>query len=92
MADAKLEIVKKYQARMKELVQQKEETLKALAPFREFYEQHVNDPKYLAAKKALKESGAILGPIDQELAMIARALGAKRIKIEPGVFSSKAGE
>ena len=85
----KATIVEEYQKKFRELTQRKEEALKVLAPHREYYEKHVNDPKYLAAKKAIKEANAILGPIDTELAIVARAIGGKGIKIEPGSFSTQ---
>jgi hypothetical protein len=57
-----------------------------LAPARELYERHVNDPAFLAAKRTIKELNAKLGPIQNELAALARAGGSKGIQVEPGEY------
>lgn len=71
------------------LLVEKETLEKELSPHREFYEKHVNDPKYLESKKKIKELNNKLGPINNELAALARAEGAKGIKAESGVFENK---
>lgn len=71
------------------LLEEKEKLEKELAPHREFYEGHVNDKKYLEAKKKIKEISNKLGPINNELAALARAEGAKGIRAESGVFENK---
>jgi hypothetical protein len=75
----------------KELEKEKEALEKELAPYRELYEKHVNDPKYLEARVKIKEISSKLGPICNELASIARAGGSKGIKIEPGEFKHTEG-
>lgn len=60
-----------------------------MKPFREFYEAHVNDPEYLEACRKIKEISAKLGPVDNELAALARAAGARVIKAEPGEYKSE---
>ncbi len=62
-----------------------------LAPFRAFYEQHVNDPKYLEAKVKIREINAKLAPIGNELAALARVSGAKNLKIESGHYDKQHG-
>lgn len=58
---------------------EKAKIVAALAPYREFHDKHVNDPKFLEARAKIKAAAAVLGPIDQELAGLARALGAKTL-------------
>lgn len=70
-----------------ELHQRKAELVAKLRPAREFYEAHVNDPRYLEARRVIKEVSAELAPIDNEIAALARALGARGIKADPGVFA-----
>jgi hypothetical protein len=60
-----------------------------LAPARAYYEAAVNDPKLLAARKDIKEINAKLLPVKNELAALARARGAKSIKLEQGTYNSK---
>lgn len=58
-----------------------------LAPYRAFYEAHVNDPKYLEAKAKIKELNAKIAPIGNELAALARSMGSKRLNVEPGHYA-----
>lgn len=74
-----------------ELMIQKNQILEEVNPAREFYERHVNDPRFIEARKTIKEGNAKLGPIDNELAALARALGAKSIKAESGVLTATEG-
>lgn len=74
-----------------ELETKKAELLARLAPARELHDKHVNDPAYLAARKTIKEVNAELAPIENELAQLARAGGARRIKAEPGELGIKKG-
>jgi hypothetical protein len=78
-------------ALVEQLQAEKAELEAQLAPYREFYEAHVNDPKYLEAKVKIKELNAKIAPLCNELAAIARANGAKSIKIEPGNFAKTDG-
>lgn len=60
-----------------------------LAPYREFYEAHVNDPRLLECRAKIKEINAKLFPLLSELAAIARASGAKSIKAESGSYTKE---
>jgi hypothetical protein len=70
-----------------QLEKEKAELEALLAPAREFYEKHCNDPQYLASKKIIREVNAKLVPICNELAAIARAAGSKGIKVESGTYT-----
>lgn len=72
----------------KQLQTEKEALEKELQPYREVHDKHVNDPKFLEARKKIKEINAKLGPICNELASIARAGGARSIKVESGSFAT----
>jgi hypothetical protein len=72
-----------------ELEAEEARLLAILEPAREYYEQHCNDSKYLAAKRLIKEVNAALGPVRNELAALARAKGSNGIKVEPGEFSAE---
>lgn len=61
----------------------------ALAPARAVYEKKINDPELIKARQIIKETNALLGPIKNELAALARAGGAKGLKAEPGVYTKK---
>jgi len=75
-------------AELKKKLEAEKAALEAeLAPFRAFYEQHVNDPRYLEAKAKIKELSAKLAPIGNELAALARVGGSKRMTVEPGEYS-----
>lgn len=82
--------------RLKELFRQlwaeKQKIVAELAPARAIHDELVNDPRLVAARKTIKELSAKLAPIDNELAGLARALGSKRMKLDPGVFSAVAPE
>lgn len=72
-----------------QLEKEKEALEKELAPYRELYDKHVNDPKYLEARSKIKEISSKLGPILSEIASIARAKGSKGIKVESGSFKKE---
>lgn len=76
-------------SRLKAELQAEAAALEAqLKPAREFYEQHVSDPRYQESRRVIKEVSAKLQPIQNELAAIARASeGNRGIAIEPGVYS-----
>ena len=76
-------------ALLQELQKEKEALEAELKPYREFYEAHVNDPKFIAAKVKIKEINAKLFPIFNEIAAIARSKGAKSIKAEAGEYKTK---
>lgn len=59
-----------------------------LAPHRDLHDRHVNDPKFLAAKRAIKEISPKLAAVKNELAALARAGGAKSLKAEPGEYKA----
>jgi hypothetical protein len=73
----------------RELEAQKAKLVAELKPFRDLYDAHVNNPQYLEAKRKIKEINLKLGPIENELAALARARGAKGIKLEPGTYAAK---
>lgn len=73
----------------KELEAEKAALMKELQPYRDYYDKHVNDAKYVEARKKIKELGAKIGPIDNELAVLARAGGAKGIQAEQGIYTSE---
>ena len=77
------------QARFKELSAKKAEVLKTLEPARTTYDKLINAPELLAARKAIKEGNKLLAPIDEELAVLARGLGAKGLKLDPGVYTKE---
>jgi len=70
-----------------ELTAERAKIVAVLTPARELHDKLVNDPRLLEARRIIKECNARLGPIDTELAALARALGSKGIRMEPGVFS-----
>lgn len=80
------------EARRRELEKERDEILKVVQPAREFYEQHMNDTKLLEARKIIKETNLKLAPIQQELAGLARALGAKSLQIEQGSYTKEKEE
>lgn len=53
---------------------------------RAVYDRLVNAPELLKAKADIKRLSGELGPIENELAALARSGGAKGIKVEPGVY------
>lgn len=79
--------------RLRELLEQlsaeKQELLKALGPARADYERLINDPRLIECRKVLKEHAPRLAAIDNELAGLARAIGARGIKVDPGVYTSE---
>lgn len=79
--------------RLKELFKQlwaeKRALLKVIEPARADYERLVNDPRLQECKRIIKDSNPKLAALDNEIAGLARALGAKGIKIEAGEFSAK---
>lgn len=60
-----------------------------LVPAREIYEKKVNDPELIKARQVIKETQAQLAPIKNELAVLARAGGARGLKAEPGVYKKE---
>lgn len=75
-----------------QLLKEEAELKDKIKPYREFYEAHVNDPKYLESRSKIKEINAELAKVHNELAGLARAAGSKGIKAELGVFSSGDGK
>lgn len=77
------------EALRKKLTEEKERLEKEIAPYREYHDKHVNDAKYLEARKRIKEINAELGPVCNELAALARSTGARGMRVEPGQYSKK---
>lgn len=74
---------------MQELQAEKAKLVESLKAHREFYEKHVNDPRYLAARKAIKDANGPLSKLESEISRLSIALGGKQLKIEPGKFETK---
>lgn len=72
--------------RFQALQKEKAALQEKLKPARELHDKHVNDPAFLAAKKTIREVNTTLGPIENELARLAVAMGAKVINMEPGKY------
>lgn len=53
-----------------------------LEPARADYERLTNDPRLLAARQTIKAVNAELAPVEQELASLARAGGARSLRAE----------
>ncbi len=71
-------------------LEDEEARLKAeLAPHRELYERHVNDPAYVKARREIKRISGELGPIQNELAALARSGGSRGVRAEPGVYQGE---
>lgn len=74
-------------AKLYEELKAEEARLEAiLAPARETYERLVNDPALIEARKVIRATNALLAPVKNELAVLARAGGARSLKAEPGVY------
>ena len=69
-----------------ELEAKKDKLAAKLQPYRDDYEKLINDPRLIECRKMIKEINSELAPIQNELAALARADGAKGIKVEGGVF------
>ena len=57
-----------------------------LAPAREFYEKVMGDPKLAEARATIKRVNAALLPVKNELAVLARAGGAKGMALGAGAY------
>lgn len=64
-----------------------------LKQYREYHDKHVNDPKFIEARKKIKEINAKLAPLKNEQAAITRGSAGNKgsIKAEPGVIGTKVG-
>lgn len=72
----------------RELEERKAQLEALIAPAREYYERHVNDEKYLEAKRIIKELSPELGQVHNELAVLARLNPTnKSLKVESGNYS-----
>lgn len=61
-----------------------------LRPHREYHDRHVNDAKYLEARKKIKEISKKLAGVKNELAALARSSGTNTaIKAETGTIGTK---
>lgn len=67
------------QKRYAELTEQKAALVEAIRPYREDYERLANDARLLQCRDAIKQSNAVLGPIDNELAELTKILGGRRM-------------
>lgn len=72
----------------RELEARRDELQGRLAPHREFYEAHSNDPKFIEAKNQIRELQKELGPVMNELAALARVStnNVGGIKAEAGEY------
>jgi hypothetical protein len=74
----------------KELEADRDKLLAELKDYREYYDKHVNDAKFLESQKKIKEISKKLAPLQNELAKLARASGGnKGMKAEPGQIGVK---
>lgn len=80
-------------AALKAELQKDKDRLEAeLKDYREFHDRHVNDPKYLECCKKIREINGKLGPINNELAALARVdAGNRGIRAEAGEVGVKTG-
>jgi hypothetical protein len=85
----KVEKAPRARALYEALQKEKAVLLAELKPFRDFYEAHVSDKRFTEAKARIKKINALLFPIDNELAALARAGGARGIKVEAGNYTDK---
>lgn len=69
-----------------QLEAEKEAILAIVAPHRAYFEAHRNDPKFIEARRVIKEANPRLAEIDNELAGLARAVGSRGIKVDAGVY------
>jgi hypothetical protein len=67
---------------------ERDRLLAELAPHRELYERLINAPELVGARAAIRRIGAELGPVQNELAALARAGGATGIQADPGVYAA----
>jgi molecular chaperone GrpE (heat shock protein) len=74
-----------------ELEAERDALLRELAPHREYYERHQADQRFIQARQKIKEISAKLGPVQNELAALARASGARSIKAEAGTYTRPQG-
>lgn len=73
---------------LKDALLAKEAELEAkLAPFLDYYDRAVNDPKLLEAKSAIKALRAELIPIKNELAALSRVNAKASMKVESGHYT-----
>lgn len=72
----------------KDLEARKAALMEKIGPAREVYERKINDTELVEARRIIKENQKELGEVDNELAAIARALGAKGIRAEPGEYKN----
>lgn len=75
---------------LKVKLQEERDRLKAeLKPYREVYDQKINDPELLEARAKIRELSNLLIPVENELAALVRAGGSKGLKVEAGTYTSE---
>lgn len=70
-------------ARFEELSQKKEKAVKANQKYRDYYEEAVNEKGLIEARTKIKEFNTEVGPIDNELAQLAKVLGTTAMSAGP---------
>jgi hypothetical protein len=60
-----------------ELKARKDALEAAVRPFRELFDAHLADPKFLEARAKIKAYNAEVGPVDNEMSALQRALGGR---------------
>jgi hypothetical protein len=58
--------------RLSELLALKQKILTEVSPHREAHDKIVNDPVLIQARKKIKEANALLAPVEEEIAFLAR--------------------
>ena len=66
-------------ARYQELQAQKAALVAELQPFRDDYERLTNAPRLVECRAAIKRLNGLIGPVDNELAQLAKVLGGKSL-------------
>ena len=66
-------------ARYAELTELKALLVEELQPFRDDYERLTNDPRLIECRAKIREMNAQIGPVDNELASLAKLLGGKSL-------------
>lgn len=72
-----------------ELLAEKAKIMETVGPAREEFEKLTQNPRINELRKIIVDNKPRLFEIDNELAAIARALGARGMKIEPGEFKKE---
>lgn len=73
-------------ARLRELLERKQQLLDEVAPHRKTHDEIVNDPRLIEARRKIIECSGLLGPVEDEIAVLAKGLGGRAMAAEAGKY------